>query len=181
MFQPIKDEEGNVKSNIFDFDDNEIGAASDGSTIQHSKPGDSEGIPLKRRKIKRCEFLDGSGDETQVPLKITFKRQSPEGGEPGSKRKSIKLRVKTQTTRDNGLKIQIKQPKTDNPLKFKVKAGINDSKRKRFKIQKVAESKDAVDTENVQTSAAGEASPRLESPGSSSTDTAGKYRQTHAL
>ena len=177
IFKPIKDEEGNVKKNIFDFDDNENGDVSDCSTIQQSKTSDTEEVPLKKKKVKRCEFLDGSGDETQVPLKITFKRQSPEG-EPGCKRKSIKLRVKTQTTRDNGLKIQIKQPKTDNPLKFKVKAGLNEGKRKRFKIQKVAESKDAVDVENVQTSAAGEASPTLESLGSSSTDTAGKYRRT---
>merc|ERR1719367_2196793 len=102
---------------------------------QIQKKVEDDCIPVKRKKIKRCEFLDGSGDEHQVPLKITFKRQSPEGNEGGKGRKSIKLRVKTQTTRDNGLKIQIKQPKTDNPLKFKVKAGSKEAKRKRLKIK----------------------------------------------
>ena len=71
---------------------------------------------------KRCELSDDlSETEEQVPLKITFKRPSDQ--EFGAKRrKAIKLRVKTQTTKDNGFKIQINQPKTKNPLKFKLKA-----------------------------------------------------------
>merc|ERR1711915_165956 len=91
--------------------------------------------PPKKRKIKRCQFSGESGDEQQVPLKITFKTPKQTGvGEKGSKqRKSIKLRVKTQTTRDNGLKIQIQQPKTDNPLKFKVKASSKENKKRRIK------------------------------------------------
>ena len=94
--------------------------------------------PLKKKKIKRCEILDGSGDEHQVPLKITFKRQCKDGDASGKLRKSIKLRVKTQTTRDNGLKIQIKQPKTDNPLKFKVKAGSKDNKRRKIRVKNLS-------------------------------------------
>merc|ERR1712079_173192 len=134
------------KDNIFDFDEEDNKSPMEGSSSTsykdmnpesgtlESKKSD-ESVPIKKKKIKRCEFIDGSGDETQVPLKITFKRQSPEGTSSGKVRKSIKLRVKTQTTRDNGLKIQIKQPKTDNPLKFKVKAGSKENKKKKLRIK----------------------------------------------
>merc|ERR1712241_829856 len=126
------------KDNIFDFDEEDNKSSIEGSSSTSYKDMNPESgtleskksdgtVPIKKKKIKRCEFIDGSGDETQVPLKITFKRQSPEGTSCGKVRKSIKLRVKTQTTRDNGLKIQIKQPKTDNPLKFKVKAGSKET------------------------------------------------------
>jgi hypothetical protein len=76
---------------------------------------------LKVGKVKACDLSDDlSETEEQVPLKITFKR--PSAKEFGTKRgKAIKLRVKTQTTKDNGFKIQINQPKTKNPLKFKLK------------------------------------------------------------
>lgn len=78
---------------------------------------------LKAAKVrKKRELLsdDLSETEEQVPLKITFKR--PSDRKFGAKRgKAIKLRVKTQTTKDNGFKIQINQPKTKNPLKFKLK------------------------------------------------------------
>ena len=67
----------------------------------------------KKKKTKK------SAGEQQVPLKITFKSPPPNNkGKRG--RKPIKLRVKTQTTSDNGFKIQIQQPKTKHPLKFKV-------------------------------------------------------------
>ena len=126
------------REDIFDFDDDDDEIKN--KTLYPSEPTSSskladDFIPSKKRKIKRCEFIDGSGDEHQVPLKITFQRQSPEGQAVGKGRKSIKLRVKTQTTRDNGLKIQIKQPKTDNPLKFKVKAGSKDNKKKRARVR----------------------------------------------
>ena len=129
------------KEDIFDFDEDDDEIKN--KTLYPSEPASSSKVdddftPSKKRKIKRCEFLDGSGDEHQVPLKITFQRQSPEGQAPGKGRKSIKLRVKTQTTRDNGLKIQIKQPKTDNPLKFKVKAGSKDNKKKRARVRSEA-------------------------------------------
>merc|ERR1711881_376493 len=66
----------------------------------------------KKKKTKK------SAGEQQVPLKITFKSPPPNNkGKRG--RKPIKLRVKTQTTSDNGFKIQIQQPKTKHPLKFK--------------------------------------------------------------
>merc|ERR1712083_446118 len=59
----------------------------------------------KKRKTKSNE---------QLPLKICIANKTPKKG-----RQSVKLRVKTQTTADNGFKIQINQPKTDNPLQFK--------------------------------------------------------------
>ena len=126
------------KEDIFDFDEDDDEIKN--KTLYPSEPESSskftdDFIPSKKKKIKRCEFIDGSGDEHQVPLKITFQRQSPEGKSTGKGRKSIKLRVKTQTTRDNGLKIQIKQPKTDNPLKFKVKAGSKDNKKRRARVK----------------------------------------------
>ena len=126
------------KEDIFDFDEDDDEIKN--KTLYPSEPESSSKFsddftPSKKRKIKRCEFLDGSGDEHQVPLKITFQRQSPEGESAGKGRKSIKLRVKTQTTRDNGLKIQIKQPKTDNPLKFRVKAGSKDNKKRRARVK----------------------------------------------
>ena len=75
----------------------------------------------KKILIKKCKIsgnLSSEGEE-QVPLKITFKR--PAKKEDGSRSEAIKLRVKTQTTSDHGFNIQIQQPKTDNPVKFKLK------------------------------------------------------------
>merc|ERR1712223_71052 len=112
----------NVSKGVFDFEDNTDGTASYAaetiSSTNKKIEGEDSGL-----KIKRLEASSNSGDEQQVPLKITFKRpkQTEEEISSNVPRKSIKLRVKTQTTRDHGLKIQIRQPKTDNPLKFKVK------------------------------------------------------------
>eukprot|EP00092_Neocalanus_flemingeri_P012486 GFUD01013459.1.p1 GENE.GFUD01013459.1~~GFUD01013459.1.p1 ORF type:complete len:2839 (+),score=729.45 GFUD01013459.1:442-8517(+) len=141
------------KDNIFDFDDeddnNETTFVSHTSirdynlqsVVRKSKQTGAlhESSPSKKRKIKRCQISGEAGEEQQVPLKITFKtpKQTGEGGKGNKPRKSIKLRVKTQTTRDNGLKIQIQQPKTDNPLKFKVKAGSKETKKRRMKKNSV--------------------------------------------
>ena len=137
--------------NIFDFDDDDDDEKKESTFVSHTSIRDFnlqsvvtqpkhaggvlESTPAKKRKVKRCQISGGSGDEQQVPLKITFKTPKQAGdGEVGTKsRKSFKLRVKTQTTRDNGLKIQIQQPKTDNPLKFKVKAGSKENKTRRTK------------------------------------------------
>ena len=112
----------NVSKGVFDFEDNNDGTASYAAQtiLSQNKKTEGEDSALK---IKRLETSSNSGDEQQVPLKITFKRpkQTEEEISSNVPRKSIKLRVKTQTTRDHGLKIQIRQPKTDNPLKFKVK------------------------------------------------------------
>jgi uncharacterized C2H2 Zn-finger protein len=112
----------NVSKGVFDFEDNSDGTASYAAetVLSQNKKAEGEDSALK---IKRLETSSNSGDEQQVPLKITFKRpkQTEEEISSNVPRKSIKLRVKTQTTRDHGLKIQIRQPKTDNPLKFKVK------------------------------------------------------------
>ena len=182
---PVKlsSEAEKAKDNIFEFEDDENKIPAEGSSGTSYKDMDtseSEGkkeddsVPVKRKKIKRCAFYDGSGDEHQVPLKITFKRQSPEGNEGGKGRKSIKLRVKTQTTRDNGLKIQIKQPKTDNPLKFKVKAGSKEAKRKRLKIKPLSSAPTKEPScVTAAESCAGEASQQ--SRESSSSSGAGKY------
>jgi hypothetical protein len=100
---------------------------------------------VKMRKVKKKRDLldDFSETEEQVPLKITFKR--PSDPKFGVKRgKSIKLRVKTQTTKDNGFKIQINQPKTKNPLKFKLKASG-----KLFKKRRASGSKPKVKPETV--------------------------------
>jgi hypothetical protein len=100
---------------------------------------------VKMRKVKKkCDLLDDfSETEEQVPLKITFKR--PSDPKFGVKRgKSIKLRVKTRTTKDNGFKIQINQPKTKNPLKFKLKASG-----KLFKKSRASGSKPKVKPETV--------------------------------
>ena len=184
---PVKlsSEAEKAKDNIFEFEDDETKVPAEGSsgtsykdmdTSESEGKKDDDSVPVKRKKIKRCAFYDGSGDEHQVPLKITFKRQSPEGNDGGKGRKSIKLRVKTQTTRDNGLKIQIKQPKTDNPLKFKVKAGSKEAKRKRLKIKPLSSAAPTKDPSCVTAgdeSCAGEAQQSRES--SSSSSGAGKY------
>jgi len=147
-FKPdVKDSKND---NIFDFDDDDDDK-KESTFVSHTSIRDynlqsvvtqskqsgvlHDGTMSKKRKIKRCQISGESGDEQQVPLKITFKAPKQAGdGEAGNKsRKSIKLRVKTQTTRDNGLKIQIQQPKTDNPLKFKVKAGSKENKKRRIK------------------------------------------------
>lgn len=88
---------------------------------------------------KKCDLLDDlSETEEQVPLKITFKR--PSDREFGTKRgKSIKLRVKTQTTKDNGFKIQINQPKTKNPLRFKLKTSSKLFKKSKTSVGKSKE------------------------------------------
>jgi hypothetical protein len=162
------------KDNIFEFEDdetNKVHAESSSSTSykdmntsESEEKKDEDSVPVKKKKIKRCAFYEGSGDEHQVPLKITFKRQSPEGNDGGKGRKSIKRRVKTQTTRDNGLKIQIKQPKTDNPLKFKVKAGSKEAKRKRLKIKPLSSAAPTKDPSCVTAeSCAGEAQQSRES------------------
>ena len=144
-----------------------------------SKKSD-ETVPIKKKKIKRCEFIDGSGDETQVPLKITFKRQSPEGTSCGKVRKSIKLRVKTQTTRDNGLKIQIKQPKTDNPLKFKVKAGSKENKKKKLRIKNLISnpSKETYETDISDQPSDASSSAEAQQNRESFSSSAGKYSFT---
>ena len=171
------------KDNIFEFEDdetNKVPAESSSSTSykdmntsESEEKKDEDSVPVKKKKIKRCAFYEGSGDEHQVPLKITFKRQSPEGNDGGKGRKSIKLRVKTQTTRDNGLKIQIRQPKTDNPLKFKVKAGSKEAKRKRLKIKPLTcEPTKGPSCVTTAESCAGEAEQSRESSSSSG---AGKY------
>jgi hypothetical protein len=74
------------KEDIFDFDDDDDEIKN--KTLYPSEPESSskctdDFIPSKKKKIKRCEFIDGSGDEHQVPLKITFQRQSPEGESTG--------------------------------------------------------------------------------------------------
>ena len=189
-------DQNEARENIFEFNDNDdknsvlnspstsYKRTDERASLPDSKKVEDDCIPVKRKKIKRCEFLDGSGDEHQVPLKITFKRQSPEGSSNGKLRKSIKLRVKTQTTRDNGLKIQIKQPKTDNPLKFKVKAGSKENKRKRFKLRNIPISDASKESsiENVCTSqpldklSCGEAQQTRES--NTTTTNSGKFRLT---
>ena len=83
--------------------------------------------------IKKCKFSGNisSEEEQQVPLKITFKR--PPNKEDGSRKEAIQLRVKTQTTSDHGFNIQIHQPNTDNPVKFRLRASGGDVKRSRKK------------------------------------------------
>ena len=80
-------------------------------------------------KFKKCKISESlsSDEDQQVPLKITFNRSSKK--EDGSINKSIKLRVKTKTTSDHGFNIQIEQPKTDNPVKFKLKTSAELIKR----------------------------------------------------
>ena len=109
----------NVSKGVFDFEDNDDSTASYLAHSLQPKCKMDEGS----LNVKQIDALNYSGDEQQVPLKITFKRpkQTEEEISSNQPRKSIKLRVKTQTTKDHGLKIQIRQPKTDNPLKFKVK------------------------------------------------------------
>merc|ERR1711892_1556359 len=74
------------KDNIFDFDDDDdndettivshtsIRDYNLQSVVRKSKQTGAphDGTPSKKRKIKRCQ-ISGSGDEQQVPLKITFK------------------------------------------------------------------------------------------------------------
>ena len=110
---------------------------------QVKKLSDPKQKVSKRRK--RCDLSDDlSETEEQVPLKITFKR--PSVREFGARRgKAIKLRVKTQTTKDNGFKIQINQPKTKNPLKFKLKTSS-----KLFKKRKPCGSKPKDKQETVE-------------------------------
>ena len=179
------------KDNIFDFDEEDNKSSIEGSSSTsykdmnpesgtlESKKSD-ETVPIKKKKIKRCEFIDGSGDETQVPLKITFKRQSPEGTSCGKVRKSIKLRVKTQTTRDNGLKIQIKQPKTDNPLKFKVKAGSKENKKKKLRIKNLISnpSKETYETDISDQPSDASSSAEAQQNRESFSSSAGKYSFT---
>ena len=115
---------------------------------------DSEDLTLRKRgrkrkilnvkhskewKDKKCRLsgeISSEGEE-QVPLKITFKR--PVSSDDGSGNKSIKLRVKTQTKSDHSFNIQIKQPKTDNPVKFVVKPTGELRKKKNKSLDDIAE------------------------------------------
>ncbi len=93
----------------------------------------------KEWKDKKCRLsgeISSEGEE-QVPLKITFKR--PVSSDDGSGNKSIKLRVKTQTKSDHSFNIQIKQPKTDNPVKFVVKPTGELKKKKNKSLDDIAE------------------------------------------
>ena len=87
------------------------------------------------KKCRVSEEISSEGEE-QVPLKITFKR--PVSSEDGTK-KSIKLRVKTQTTSDNSFNIEIKQPNTDNPVKFRVKPAGELRKKKSKSLDDIME------------------------------------------
>ena len=99
----------NVSKGVFDFEDNTDGTASYAaetiSSTNKKIEGEDSGL-----KIKRLEASSNSGDEQQVPLKITFKRpkQTEEEISSNVPRKSIKLRVKAQTMRDHEWKIQIR-------------------------------------------------------------------------
>ena len=148
----------NVSKGVFDFEDNDDSTTINAAHSFQSKGSkmEEDGSPLK---VKRFETSSNSGDEQQVPLKITFKRpkQTEEEKRSNQPRKSIKLKVKTQTTKDHGLKIQIRQPKTDNPLKFKVKT----TKSKKIKRNDTITTATAGTTPALPTKLTSAASPQI--------------------
>ena len=96
--------------------------------VKHSKD-------WKEKKCRISGEISSEGEE-QVPLKITFKR--PGSNDDGSG-KSIKLRVKTQTTSDHSFNIQIKQPNPDNPVRFRVKPAGELRRKKSKSLDDIAE------------------------------------------